>query len=185
MERLGKFGMISLSTALIWLATLGVASLGISESLTNMAGLAAFGATVLLWLLLALDTVIDRLGKFGIATLSTLLIWFGMFMVRLLDDGSDITRLALLVSFGATVALWLVLGLEAIGQKPQERPQAWQKTKRGADDDARLALLLQMLDEDERQALRYRLMDQIGGDGEVVSLAALLGEDSSGRYQRR
>jgi len=62
------------------------------------------------------------------------------------------------------------------------------KVKRASPEpvsDARLSLLLQLLDEDERRALKRRLRDELSADGEGVALEDLLGDTGQDRRARR
>ncbi len=125
--------------------------------------------------------MIDRLGRLGMIAVATVLIWASTFAVWTILRDSTITNLAVLTAFGSTVALWLVLGFYTIDHQPQPGANHAEKAKRQGDEDARLALLLQMLDDDERRALKQRLMDQLGGDGEMVPLADLLADEQRAR----
>jgi len=125
--------------------------------------------------------MMDRLGKLGMVLLATILIWGATFGVWTMLGDTAITQLAALTSFGATVALWLVLGLSTIDQKPPPTADAAEKAKRGAAEDARLALLLQLMDDDERRAIKRRLVDDLGGDGELIPLADLLADEQRAR----
>jgi hypothetical protein len=67
----------------------------------------------------------------------------------------------------------------------EKLPSAREKAKRDSGQDARLALLLELLDEDERQALKRRLVDDLSGDGETISLAQLLDAEQEAARQHR
>ena len=57
-----------------------------------------------------------------------------------------------------------------------------EKAKRGSSDaEARLQLLMALLSDEERSAVRDRLMDNGGGDGEIIGLDAVLHDDVTRR----
>jgi hypothetical protein len=118
----------------------------------------------------------NRLISMAVNLVATFFIWAAFALVRVVVDsdglGSDtLVIIAVLTAFGLTVALWLTWALTDYGERAQS---VREKNKRSIGQDARLALLLELMDEDDRQALKQRLMDEIGGDGEAISLAALL-----------
>lgn len=105
---------------------------------------------------------------------ATLAIWLG---VAIMDGVSragsnDVFDFALLAAFGTTIALWVIWALTPPAEK-KESPD--EKAKRTATEhDSRLALLLSLMDEDERQSLKRRLAEELDADGEAVTLAQLL-----------
>ncbi|MBI5958160.1 MAG: hypothetical protein HY866_05475 [Chloroflexi bacterium] len=106
-------------------------------------------------------------------SIATVVMWGGA-LVSSVVMGADgaISILAGMTALGGSAALWIVWALSALDSKPAEESQ--EKAKRSAPEDTRLALLLQLMSEDERQALKQRLADELGSDGENVSLAELL-----------
>jgi len=106
-----------------------------------------------------------------------------MGMVEALTNSQLITSIAVLAAFGSTLSLWLVWGLNTIEQQKLVA-QEQSKAKRSGGDDARLALLLALLTDEERRALKQRLLDDLAADGEAVSLADLLDESQSARARR-
>lgn len=101
----------------------------------------------------------------------TLAIWFFVGIVKLIGGSGEALDAILILAFLSSLALWLVTGFYLLAQNPQEGSR--EKAKRG--DDARLAsLLLDLLKDDQRQELRQQLMDELGSDGEAVSLETLL-----------
>jgi len=118
-----------------------------------------------------------RATTFTYSLVATAMIWAAVALVRLIG-GPDIGILdfALFAALGSTVAIWLVWVFVSIDEA-KKIPANERKAKRtAADDDARLSLLLHMLDEDERRALRQRLRDDLSTDGEAVALDDLLDE---------
>lgn len=88
--------------------------------------------------------------------------------------------IASIAAFLATTLVW-VLGSERFS-----RPELSEKAKRDTrnnTEDARLALLVQLMDEDERQSFKRRLVDDLRADGEALPLADLLASQES--EQRR
>jgi hypothetical protein len=122
------------------------------------------------------------ISRYVLVLVSTLFIWLTAIGVAVISADHTYTNGAVALAFLSTVTLWLVAGLKLIDEK---LPPAREKAKRDAGDDARLALLLDLMDEDERQALKQRLMDDLGGDGESISLAQLLDAEQEMARQRR
>lgn len=109
-----------------------------------------------------------------ITVAATLVIWAVVLLAGLVAGfGAGIISFALVGAIGSTVALWLVwafMSLDALSKTAQS-----EKSKRSApEDDVRLSLLLQMLDDDERQTIKRRLRDELGTDGEAIGLDDLL-----------
>lgn len=119
--------------------------------------------------------MLHRLGQFGVMIVATLFIWFSVAMVDVISARSWMTDAAVVLAFLCTISIWVVQGLDAVGSSTQQ-PKQREKAKRHAptEDDARLALLLHLMDEDERARLRQQLMDDLNADGEAVPLADLL-----------
>jgi hypothetical protein len=69
------------------------------------------------------------------------------------------------VAFLSTAVIWVLGG---------EGGQVTRKAKRRAGDDARLAALLHLLDENERDSLKQQLLSDLAADGEMLSLGDLL-----------
>jgi hypothetical protein len=115
--------------------------------------------------------------------IATLGLWFGVAMMDVVTSSDPgLIDFAAVMALLATVALWLVWGLANIENKPRETRE---KAKRKPAEDARLALLLELMDEDSRQRLQQRLADELSSDGEVVSLAQLLGAQKNQDSQRQ
>src|SRR5690606_25289702 len=112
---------------------------------------------------------------------ATAVIWAAALLLRLVAGaGSDLVDFALVFAFGSTAALWMAWAFQNLDALNKASQQG--KAKRGAsNEDTRLALLLQMLDEDDRQALKQRLQDELGADGETVALDDLL-DDRPARH---
>jgi hypothetical protein len=123
----------------------------------------------------------DRLGRFAPMFVASLLIWLGVLMVDVVSHTEPMTNVAVFLAFLCMLALWLVWGLDQVGGGHYE---SHEKAKRDSDTEVRLALLLELLDEDERQALKRRLMDDLSGDGEAISLAQLLDAEQQAAGQR-
>lgn len=119
-----------------------------------------------------------KLRKIGMMLAASLGLWLGVVFVSVVAS-SDMTDFAAMMAFLATGALWLIWGLSMIDDKSSSETQ--EKAKRQPGEDARLALLLQLMDEDERQTLKQRLADELSADGEAISLAELL---AAGRDHR-
>lgn len=120
-----------------------------------------------------------RVSSVAYSAIATAFIWIGVLMVRLIGGAeADIFDFALFAGIGSTVALWLVWAFVGMDQAKNESEQQ-EKSKR-APEDARLSLLLQMMNEDERANLKSRLRDELSADGEAVALDDLF-EDRAPR----
>jgi hypothetical protein len=126
--------------------------------------------------------MMDKLGRIGLLIVATLGIWMAVAMMDAVTGSSGMTNFAAIIAFLSTIALWLVWGLSNLETRQQA---AKGKAKRKPAEDARLALLLELMDEDDRQALKQRLMDEIGGDGEAISMADLLQTEEKRSGQHR
>jgi hypothetical protein len=123
----------------------------------------------------------DRLNKYVLVLVSTVFIWLSAIAVAAISTSDTYTNGAVALAFLSTITLWLFAGVKLIDEK---LPSAREKAKRDSGQDARLALLLELLDEDERQALKRRLVDDLSGDGEAISLAQLLDAEQQAAGQR-
>ena len=129
---------------------------------------------------------VDTLRKVFFMTVASLVIWLMVAMVDAATGSSEFaTNAAAIIAFLCTMSIWLVWGLAQIDQlRGDESEEETEKAKRTAagTDDARIALLLSLLDDDQRQALQQRLVEDLSADGEAVPLADLLAEqDTSAR----
>ncbi len=108
--------------------------------------------------------------------LATVIIWAGVAAMKILTPVEELITFGLVGGFGSTVALWLVWTFSTY--QSGETEQAAEKAKRAATsatpEDARVALLLQLMDDEDRRELKRRLMDDLSADGESVALADLL-----------
>lgn len=118
-----------------------------------------------------------RLSSIVQSVIATAFIWVGVVLVRLVGGvEGGMLDFALFAGFGATIALWLVWAFAGMDRVKNESKQL-EKSKR-APEDARLSLLLQMMNEDERANLKDCLRDELSTDGEAVALEDLLDERS-------
>lgn len=91
-----------------------------------------------------------------------------------------IVTIAAIAAIASSAFLW-VFGDES---RSRREDMAEEKAKRGGQDDARMELLLRLLDRDEREALKQRLIDDLEADGEALSLAELLAEQEEDAARR-
>lgn len=115
---------------------------------------------------------------------ATIFIWLSVVVVRLISTEPGVTTFGIIVGIGTTAALWLIWALNELNNANHASPE---KAKRSATsgDDSRLSLLLELLDEDERMALKQRLINDMGTDGEVYSLADLLASQERRSNQQK
>jgi hypothetical protein len=118
----------------------------------------------------------ETLGKTRTLVIATVLFWLGAVLIGVVNSEALIRGAASLLALFATVTLWSLWALNEYGISIDGTPT--EKPKRDVDsgEDARLSLLLSMLTPDERDALKSRLVDDLSGDGEIVSLADMLAE---------
>jgi len=122
-----------------------------------------------------------------ISLIATVVIWAAILAARLVG-GADlgIMDFMLVAGVGTTIALWTVWAFVSIDFVKNQSERG--KVKRAgpeSESDARLSLLLQLLDGDERLALKRRLRDDLRADGEGVALDDLLGDTGQDRRARR
>lgn len=93
---------------------------------------------------------------------------------------------ALVAALAALIATAVVWVTTSDAHLARQAARASGKAKRapGQDYDARTLLLAQLLDEDERQALKHELLADLRADGELMSLADLLTTQSEPRRHR-
>lgn len=122
----------------------------------------------------------NTIRKFVMIVIVSLAIWFSVSMVEMtLGTDSGATEAAAILAFLSTLAMWLVFGLAQIGRSSDtEKASKREKAKRDtvSGEDPRLALMLSLMTPDERDALKARLADEMGADGEAIPLADLLAE---------
>ncbi|MEL7674597.1 MAG: hypothetical protein AAGU78_12725 [Chloroflexota bacterium] len=116
--------------------------------------------------------------------IATAMIWATVLMVRLIGGPEiGILDFALFAGLGSTVAIWLVWVFASIDEASKSGAREAKAKRAAAEEDARLSLLLQLMDEDERSRLKERLREDLGADGEAVALDGLL--DRGERARRR
>ncbi|MCC6799494.1 MAG: hypothetical protein IT325_05230 [Anaerolineae bacterium] len=109
--------------------------------------------------------------------IATAMIWATIIMVRLVGGSeAGILDFALFAGLGSTVAIWLVWVFVSIDEASKSDAKQAKAKRAAAEGDARLSLLLQLMDEDERSRLKERLREDLGADGEAVALDDLLGD---------
>lgn len=87
--------------------------------------------------------------------------------------------IAVFGALGAMVSSVLFWAFHAYEMRHTSAVHDVEKAKRGGErDNARLALLLQLMTDDERRTLSQRLAEDLGTDGELP-LAALLDDETS------
>lgn len=115
----------------------------------------------------------------------TLFLWLSVVAIRLISGEVDgITTFGIIVAIGTTAIIWMVWAFNVQESEKQAEPPEKAKRSASGGDDSRLSLLLELLDEDERKALKQRLVNDLGTDGEVYSLAELLGSQEQHSNQQ-
>lgn len=112
----------------------------------------------------------------------TLRVWLAAFIVGIFisTPWSPSLPITITTAIVATVFIWGGLVLEAILKRvgASITPQK-QVSKSGIDDRAyKLAVLLEMMDDDEREEFKHKLKNDLigGGDSESLSLDSLITE---------
>lgn len=108
---------------------------------------------------------------------TTLLIWFSVGVVTIATGNTEIQNVAIILAFLTTLTFGLIAGLnqiESLKVSGNASPQEKAKRDAAAAHDARMDLLLSLLNEGEREALKERLIGDVTGDGEALTLAELL-----------
>lgn len=122
-----------------------------------------------------------------ISLVATVVVWAAILAARLVAGAAlGIMDFMLVAGVGTTIALWTVWAFVSIDFVKNQSERG--KVKRASPEpvsDARLSLLLQLLDEDERRTLKRRLRDELSADGEGVALEDLLGDTGQDRRARR
>lgn len=122
----------------------------------------------------------DTLKTIAILASSVVMIWMSAAIVAIATQNSTIESGAAILAFLSTLSLGLVIALNSIDERHNaelrklERPREKAKRESVPAEDARLALLLSLLSEEERTSLKHHLIDDLAGDGETLSLAELL-----------
>ena len=121
---------------------------------------------------------------------ATLIIWvavaatLGMSGMGDASNFSDeiITIVLAGAAFLSTTAIWFLGRDSAVSNKiaPSETEKAKNDSTR---EDARVRLLLDLMDDDQKAALRQQLMDDLNSDGESVSLSDLLADEPQRRHR--
>jgi len=102
---------------------------------------------------------------------ATFFIWLSVALVQTTTGSEGMTSFIAMLAFGITAILWLIW---AVNLGRMNAQPASEKSKRSAAGDARLSLLIELMDDNERQVVRQRLLGDLNADGEALSLAELL-----------
>lgn len=115
--------------------------------------------------------------------IATLVCWLTIGLVAVVTTPDSFVRGAVIVIAAMTTAvMWM--GWAAGINNSRAAAGTSEKAKRRGGNNDNVALLLEMLSEDERREIKERLLDQIQSDGELSSLAELIGDQDT-QLQRR
>ena len=116
---------------------------------------------------------------------ATLICWLSMgLVVALTPSGAFIRDVVMVFAFLATAMLWVMWAV--VGNSASAMmAAASEKAKRRTGSDPNVALLLELLSEDERAEIKERLLDRYQADGEMTSLAELVDDQDERTRQRR
>ncbi len=114
--------------------------------------------------------------------IATLVSWLTVGLaVAVAEPGGFAHDAMILIAVFTTAVMWMGW---AAGINNSRSAGTSEKAKRRAGTDDNVALLLEMLSEDERREIKERLLDQIQSDGELSSLAELVGDRDAQRQRR-
>lgn len=121
------------------------------------------------------------------------MVWFSAAVVNVATYNTMLQEMAVGLAFLTTLIVGIVAALTEISRKPpSSKPaeESREKAKRrayGADagQDARLALLLAMLNDEQHYHITQQLIDDLTADGEALPLSDLLAAQERDRYLRR
>lgn len=134
--------------------------------------------------------LMERWRSLFFSAIASVFIWFAVLAAKMVGANDGMVSFAVFAAFAGNLAIWLVWAFTSYDSRPAEAATA-EKAKRAAPtgaapDDARVALLLQLMDDEDRRELKRRLMDDLTADGESVALADLLaGQDERIRRASR
>lgn len=117
--------------------------------------------------------------------IATLVTWMTIgLVVAVTEPGAFVRDAVLVIAVLTTAVMWASWGATAnAGSQPAAVES--EKAKRRAGNDPNVALLLELLSDDERAEIRERLLDRVQADGETTSLAELVGDqDKPARRSR-
>lgn len=129
-----------------------------------------------------------RINQIVMNIIANIAFWVGVGLTYLVSDSTEIRNFAIITAFGCTAALWIIMALNELNTQPNAETAKQEKAKRGADDarhDPRLALLLEVMTDDERRALQARLLDDLDGDGEIPLADLLAVQDDAAAHGER
>ena len=116
--------------------------------------------------------------------IATLVSWVTIgLVVAVTEPGAFVRDAVIVIAVFSTVVMWASWGA-TISTASRSAADESEKAKRRAGSDPNVALLLEMLSEDERREIKERLLDQIQSDGELSSLADLVGDRDAQRQRR-
>lgn len=122
---------------------------------------------------------LQRLIPFIVATL---ICWLSIgLVVAVTPPGAFVRDAVLVIACLATVMLWVMWAFSSVSPTAAVS----EKAKRRAGNDPNAALLLELLNEDERREIKERLFDRLHTDGETSSLVELLADEGAQAKPRR
>jgi hypothetical protein len=108
---------------------------------------------------------------------ATLICWLSVALVGVLTPSASFIRdVAIGFAFLITATLWAAWAISS--SRANDAAVIPEKAKRSAGTDADAAMLLELLNEDERREVRERLLERLQADGETASLDELLDKPS-------
>ena len=119
------------------------------------------------------------LQRYVLLIINSLGIWGSVWLAsEITGSASFITGFAAFIAVLGVAHMWVDASKESLSHMPDQ--QRTKKAKRTGGDlatgetDARLAVLLSLMTPEERATFTARMMDEMEGDGEIVSLSDLL-----------
>jgi hypothetical protein len=114
--------------------------------------------------------------------IATLVSWVTIgLVVAVTEPGAFVRDAVIVIAVLTTAVMWASWGATASSGNHSAAIES-EKAKRRAGNDASVALLLELLNDDERREIKERLFDHLQTDGEMSSLAELVGDqDAQGK----
>lgn len=118
--------------------------------------------------------------------IATLVSWLTIgLVVAVTEPGAFVRDAVIVIAVLTTAVMWAGWGATTSSGTHAAAAES-EKAKRRAGSDPSVALLLELLSDDERAEIKERLLERVQADGELTSLAELVGDrNTSARKSRK
>jgi hypothetical protein len=108
--------------------------------------------------------------------IATLVSWLTIgLVVAVTEPGAFVRDAVIVIAVLTTAVMWASWGATANAGSQSAAVES-EKAKRRAGNDPNVALLLELLSDDERAEIKERLLERVQADGELTSLTELVDE---------